>query len=193
MAGCPPRREESDQHPGQGRGCDRNRIDRAITNGAPAIRRPGAAITPPTRPTAPLHAASERFSAAYDVLPIRAGNSSPSNGPQDRIRVRYQRGPSMSGASWLRSADTRGGADIDELTAGLHRTAPPRPIEGTPALQLSDFRVVVLAIVVAVSVWAGEPLAAARSGAALAVRCHSGRVVLVAVAIVLAAGGARAF
>ena len=45
------------------------------------------------------------------------------------MRVRYQRGPSMSGASgpWL--ADMRGGADIDELTTD-NRTAPLRPIEG---------------------------------------------------------------
>ncbi|MFT7327686.1 MAG: hypothetical protein ACI88S_002118, partial [Ilumatobacter sp.] len=54
----------------------------------------------------------------------------------------------------------RGGADIDELTATqLYGTATAD--RGHQGLQLSDFGVVVLAIVVAVSVWVGEPLVAA--------------------------------
>ena len=156
-------------------------------NGAPAINKPGAASAPPIRPTAPLHAASDRCSAAYDAPPTSAGSSSPSSGPRERMRVRYQRGPSMSGASGPRLADMRGGADIDELTAGQpYGTAAAD--QGHPGLQLSDFRVVVLAIVVAVSVWVGEPLVAAALGLVAVLPFRS--VALIAVAIVLAAGGA---
>ncbi|MEZ7961302.1 MAG: ComEC/Rec2 family competence protein [Ilumatobacter sp.] len=81
----------------------------------------------------------------------------------------------------------RGGADIDELTAGQpYGTAAAD--QGHPGLQLSDFRVVVLAIVVAVSVWVGEPLIAAALALVAVLPFRS--VVLIAVAIVLAAGGA---
>src|SRR6187549_3085472 len=103
------------------------------------------------------------------------GTISAANGPRVRMRVRYQRGPSMSGADVMPparagvdpdlgdgAADGRDGArggseEVYESTTvtaydvrrGEARHHPSR-------LDVSDFTVVLLTIAVVVSVWSGS-------------------------------------
>ena len=67
-------------------------------NGAPTTRSPGAAHTPAIRPTAPLQGPSNTFSAKIAIRPSVAGTINAAIGPRRRMRLRYQNGPSMSGA-----------------------------------------------------------------------------------------------
>ncbi len=66
--------------------------------GAPTASNPGAANTPAIRPTAPLHAVSNSRNDSRAIAPAMLGTIRAANGPNVRIRLRYQRGPSMSGA-----------------------------------------------------------------------------------------------
>ena len=77
-------------------------------NGAPTTSRPGAANTPAIRPTAPLQAVSNSSNDSQATAPTIPGTISAANGPSVRMRLRYQRGPSMSGADVTRPAPDGG-------------------------------------------------------------------------------------
>jgi len=67
--------------------------------GAPMMRRPGAETTVPTSPAIALCLPPPNTMTSNDNKPIADGGTSAANGPPNRIRARYQRGPPSTGAN----------------------------------------------------------------------------------------------
>ncbi len=80
-------------------------------NGAPTTSRPGAAHTPAIRPTAPLQGPFEHLQRQVSrSLPRRRDDQRGDRAAAVRMRVRYQNGPSMSGADVTPAATGRRGS-----------------------------------------------------------------------------------
>jgi competence protein ComEC len=133
--------------------------------GAPATSKPGAAVTPPTRPIIPLVRPSPICSASQATAPMTTMGTSPKTGPRRRIRLRYQRGPSYNGArdrSPVRRAlwSWRVIVSIRTAYVGSFRDV---------GLPLSDHTVAALAVGVAVAAWSASVITGLVVGAMLAV------------------------
>jgi competence protein ComEC len=129
-------------------------------NGAPATNSPGAAKTPPNSPIAPLTGPSKNRSEAIAIAPTIAGTISAAKAPSTRIRLRYQRGPSMSGADVTGgpSADAGAGGRVERGGSdGAYEstTAPAYDVEPSPSGHfggLSDVDVVGIAVITVVTI-----------------------------------------
>ena len=98
VAGRPAGGDEADGQPQHGaHGDRRSGTATSPENGAPTASSPGAANTPRSRPTSPLRCAVEHVDQ-HDQRhsPATSGGTRATNGPRLRIRLRYQRGPSMT-------------------------------------------------------------------------------------------------
>src|SRR6056297_1365788 len=166
-------------------------------NGAPAASSPGAAITPPIRPTAPLHAVSNNRSDSQAITPTTIGMARAANGPQVRIRRRYQRGPSMSERDAVAGGGgaTSGGAG-EYVTvrpgyglerAGSARLASWRWARGAAP---SDAAMVGVAVATASAVWSGS-VAVGVVAAVVVAAIASSRVLLMVVLVLVTIGAWR--
>ncbi len=186
-------------------------------NGAPTTRRPGAAHTPAIRPTAPLQAPSNTFNDRRAITPSVAGTISPAIGPSRRIRLRYQNGPSMSGAEVTRApADEpsderveRGGSDgaYESTTATAygvgavlrwHSGAAIPPTDtavAPPGTAVPDIVMAGVAATTVVAVWAGALVPASILGvvaAAILGRWSRSWATVILVVALSVVGGVRA-
>ena len=138
-------------------------------NGAPASNKPGAAVTPPTRPIIPLVRPSPNCSANQAIAPMTIMGTNPKTGPRRRIRLRYHRGPSYRGArgrSPVRRAlwSWRVIVSIRTAYAGSFRDV---------GLPLADHTMAALAVGVAVAARAANPATGLAVGVVLAVAVAS--------------------
>lgn len=134
--------------------------------------------------------------AANAISPTIAGTSNPSGGPQVRIRDRYQRGPSVRGATeWYAGGRAPGGTGVNEVTNPLrYGPLPPRwrHSRTDPALTeppVGDGAIVAIAVAVALGAWSGDTIVALGVVVVLAMMLWGhGRLALgwLAVALVLA-------